>query len=328
MSGQTTFDLATLAYTKGVINYPNVEARKQRRAARKEGMQEFRGIKGKESFKASLAEGKSHVREEFNVYDARPLQDQLDMDTHGLMFAHLATKLPQTIENALDEKETAIREIFFPEVEELAKRTVRSQGRIPKYAFALGVQKFVPLTKEQQEGIKNPFGALAATYAGAAHADFSEVVFDSAYKMLTKRGIPEEEALSLDLMFVNSWKPYGQTVKDNPFAILDWTTVDPKKDVHIHRRGKPTAKGAIYGSEVTYNPNHRWFYLPEQQDDEVWFFKQGDSRAVNKQPESLAQYGFHTSWKLPDDPGKGNQTRRSIAVRLLLAFERTASSKL
>ena len=47
---------------------------------------------------------------------------------------------------------------------------------------------------------------------------------------------------------------------------------------------KKTVKGRIYSSELSYNPNHRWFYLPEQRDDEVWFFKQGDSRAVNKEP--------------------------------------------
>ena len=55
------------------------------------------------------------------------------------------------------------------------------------------------------------------------------------------------------------------------------------------RRGFETKKGAIYGTSVTYNPEHRWVYLPDQRDDEVWLFKQGDSRAVNKEPASLAQ---------------------------------------
>ena len=37
----------------------------------------------------------------------------------------------------------------------------------------------------------------------------ADVVFDRAYKMLTKRGVSEEEAQSLDLMFVNTWKPFA-----------------------------------------------------------------------------------------------------------------------
>ena len=48
-----------------------------------------------------------------------------------------------------------------------------------------------------------------------------------------------------------------------------------------------------------------------------------DSRAVNKKPHSLAQYGFHQSWKLPNHPPNEESTRRSIALRLLLAFEKS-----
>merc|ERR1712048_497270 len=121
-------------------------------------------------------------------------------------------------------------------------------------------------------------------------------------------------------MFVNVWKPYGQTIKDNPFSILDWTSVDPSRDVRVTLRGEPTKKGAVYNTMVNYNPNHRWLYLPDQRDDEVWIFKQADSRAVNKEPANLAQYGFHQSFKLPNDDGI--KTRRSLAVRLLLGFER------
>jgi len=161
-------------------------------------------------------------------------------------------------------------------------------------------------------------------YSRVAHADFSEVVFDNAYKMLTKRGVPETEAKALDLMFINVWKPFGQTVKDNPFAVLDWTSVDPVNDVHVRLRGQTATKGAIYNSLVTYNPNHRWAFLPDHRDDEVLLFKQADSRAENKEPASLSQYGFHVSFKLPTDIDE-TKTRRSIAVRLLLGFEKTSS---
>ena len=110
--------------------------------------------------------------------------------------------------------------------------------------------------------------------------------------MLTKRGVAETEAKALDLMFVNVWKPYGQTVKDNPFTILDWTSVDPGNDVHVKLRGEQSTKGAVYNTMVSYNPSHRWVYLPDQQDDEVWIFKQADSRAFNKEPAKLAQLAW------------------------------------
>lgn len=323
-------DWSTLDHVKAVMVYNN---KKNAQKLRQETSKKDGGVKGKASFRDNTKKSvsASRTREELPVYDARPAQGKFDIDTHGFIIENVHTKMEQSLENIFDQDEKQIRSVFWPEVEELAKRTIRrSDGALPKYAMAIGTQKFVPLTDEQRDSLDNPFGAISATYARIAHADFSEVVFDSAYKMFTKRGIPEEEALGLDLMLVNAWKPYGMVVHDNAFAILDWTTVDVENDVHIHPRGKPTNKGAIYSTEVTFNPNHRWVYLPDMRDDEIWFFKQGDSRAFNKEPASLAQYGFHTSFKLPDDPGSENKTRRSIALRLLLGYEKAEkmSSKL
>ena len=68
-------------------------------------------------------------------------------------------------------------------------------------------------------------------------------------------------------------------------------------------------------------------YLPKQRDDEVWLFKQADSRALNKEPYHLAQYAFHNSFRRPEDPGT-NRSRRSISVRLVLGFEPKAKAKL
>ena len=94
-------------------------------------------------------------------------------------------------------------------------------------------------------------------------ADFADVVFDRAHKMLTKRGVSEEEATKMDLMFVNAWKPFGRVVADNPLTILDWSSVDPSHDVHGLPRGAPVVKGNILASTVTFNPSHKWFYVPK-----------------------------------------------------------------
>ena len=135
--------------------------------------------------------------------------------------------------------------------------------------------------------------------------------------MLTKRGVSEEEALRLDLMFVNTWKPFGRVVSDNPLAILDWTTLDPARDVHGLPRGATVEKGNILVSTVTHNPAHRWMYLPDMTPEEVWFFKQADSRPPRA---NLSRHAFHTSFRRSGDDGT-ERSRRSIAVRLLCAFE-------
>jgi hypothetical protein len=241
------------------------------------------------------------------IYDARPDLENLDIDTQGFCVANLKTSLPETLDVLLEEKEVKIREVFWPEIIELARRTIVSDGRSPKYVFALGTQKF---TEDKSRG-------LLGSYARAAHADFADVVFDRAYKMLTKRGVPEEEAQSLDLMFVNTWKPFGRVVSDNPLAILDWTTVDPARDVHGLRRGATVEKGNILVSTVTHNSAHRWMYMPNMTPEEVWLFKQADSRPPRS---DLSRHAFHTSFRQSGDDD-AERSRRSIAVRLLCAFE-------
>ncbi len=254
--------------------------------------------------KAGLANLDPH---EMQIFDARPDLKSLDLDTQGFCVANLETSLPETLDVLLEEREVKIREIFWPEIIELARQTIVSDGRSPKYVFALGTQKF---TEDKSRG-------LLGSYARAAHADFADVVFDRAHKMLTKRGIQEEEALGLDLMFVNTWKPFGQMVSDNPLAILDWTSVDTSRDVHGLPRGSSVEKGNILVSTVTHNPDHRWMYLSNMKPEEVWFFKQADSRPARP---GLSRHAFHTSFRQPGDEG-AKRTRRSIAVRLLCAFE-------
>ena len=244
---------------------------------------------------------------EMQIFDARPDLENLDIEKQGFCVANLKTSLPETLEVLLEEKEVKIRKIFWPEIIDLARRTIVSDGRSPKYVFALGTQKF---TEDKSRG-------LLGSYARAAHADFSDVIFDRAHKMLTKRGVPDEEAQNLDLMFVNTWKPFGRVVSDNPLAILDWTTVDASRDVHGLPRGASVEKGNILVSTVTHNPSHRWMYLSDMTPEEVWFFKQADSRTARS---DLSRHAFHTSFRQPGDEGV-ERSRRSIAVRLLCAFE-------
>lgn len=244
---------------------------------------------------------------EMRIFDARPWRESLEVDTHGFCLANLRTSLPETLEVLFEEKEVKIREVYWPEIIELVRRVIVRNDQSPKYVFALGTQKF---TEDKSRG-------LLGSYSRSAHADFADVVFDRAYKMLTKRGVSEQEALSMDLMFVNAWRPFGRVVRDNPLTLLDWTSLDPSKDVHGLQRGAEIQKGNILASTVTYNSAHRWMYLPDMTPEEVWLFKQADSRPASS---GLSRHAFHTSFRQPGQ-GSTDRTRRSIAVRLLCAFE-------
>jgi hypothetical protein len=175
-------DTSTLDYEKGVMLYqsykrPHMPSTAAKPKGVEEGSAAVKGVKGKKSFEATLKESAERVREELPVFDVRPAHGQFNIDVHGFITAHMTTAMPQTLEVISDKDETEIRKTYWPEVEALARRTVTTNdGRSPKYAFAVGTQKFVPLTREEASKIDDPFGALSATYARIAHADFSEVV--------------------------------------------------------------------------------------------------------------------------------------------------------
>lgn len=273
-----------------------------------------RGLRQGGEFIKSTAKGnkstlKNLESQDMRIYDARPGAATFTLDHEGFQVVHLRTTLPETLEVLLQDGEDEIRKTYWPEVVELARRTLVSDGRKPKYVFAIGTQKF---TEDKSRG-------LLGSYSRQAHADFSDVVFDGAWKMLEKRGVPGEEAKRLDLMFVNAWRPFGCTVKDNPLAILDWTSVDPVHDVKGMKRGATVEKDTIYGALVCHNPRHRWFYLPDMTPEEMWFFKQADSR--EHRPD-ISKHAFHTAVKI----GEEDRARRSIAVRLILGFEPAADT--
>ena len=68
---------------------------------------------------------------------------------------------------------------------------------------------------------------------------------------------------------------------------------------------------------------HRKVYLSNMRQEEVWLFKQADSRLDGKQ----SRYAFHTSFHDPAvDPSLPG--RRSVATNIICAFERRAAAKL
>jgi hypothetical protein len=149
---------------------------------------------------------------------------------------------------------------------------------------------------------------------------------DGPENLLRSKGISVKEARDMDLMMVNAWRPFSWPVEDNPLAVLDCTSIS-EEDYYRIPDGVPMTAGEP-PQRVTHNPRHRWLYVPEMQPDEVLVFKQGDSRVGTKHDMGdLSRFGFHTAFRLPDDPGgkHGHRNRRSIASRLLLLFERASA---
>ena len=67
------------------------------------------------------------------------------------------------------------------------------------------------------------------------------------------------------------------------------------------------------GYNIAYNPEHRWYWVPRQEPDEVLAFRLADSKP------GAVQYAAHTSFKDPTEEPNAAR-RQSIEVRTLSLF--------
>ena len=111
---------------------------------------------------------------------------------------------------------------------------------------------------------------------------------------------------------VNLWRPIRGPVRRSPLALLDAGSVAPDDLLatdHIY----PDRVGEIY--HVAHNPDHRWFYFPEMERDEVVLIKGYDSHE-----DGRARFTPHTAFDHPETT-VDTPPRESIELRALLIFE-------
>ena len=104
------------------------------------------------------------------------------------------------------------------------------------------------------------------------------------------------------------WRPIRGPLRDAPLAVCDALSVDPgdlaPSDLVYRDR-----VGETYS--VTYNPAHRWFYVPEMRADEALLLKCCDTKT------DRARFMPHTAFTDPTTPPHAFP-RESIELRTLV----------
>jgi hypothetical protein len=123
--------------------------------------------------------------------------------------------------------------------------------------------------------------------------------------------LPEdaEELLRGRVQVINLWRPIHGPLHDAPLAMCDAKTIDPadlvpSDLVYRHRVGETYS--------VTYNPEHRWYYVPEMRRDEALLLKCCDTKT-----DGRARFMAHTSFADPTTPADA-RPRESIELRTLV----------
>jgi hypothetical protein len=146
--------------------------------------------------------------------------------------------------------------------------------------------------------------------AFGAHVDYgARTVRDFTLDMM-----PEEEAerrLAGRHMLINIWRPL-KPVERTPLALCDASTVLRSDLFQSEVRGGlgDAGRRSLWGFNLAYNPDHRWYYAPHMQPDEAYVFRLFDSN-----PDAV-QFTGHSAFEDPT-AAPDAEPRQSIEIRTI-----------
>ena len=225
-----------------------------------------------------------------SIRDGRALIGELSLDRQGF-----EVKQHQTAVNDFYDPEEVAR-VYFPEVERLLKEAT---GASKVVIFDHQVRN-LPLARR---GEKN-----AREYGKIVHNDYTA---KSGPRRVSDHlpAAEAEERLRHRFAEINVWRPIRGPVESSPLAVCDARSIEPQDFV---------PSDLIYRDKVgetyrfKYNPNHRWFYFPYLQRNEVILLKCYDSKE-----DGRARFTAHTAFEDPSSPPDA-APRESIEVRALV----------
>jgi hypothetical protein len=228
------------------------------------------------------------------IHSARPIAADVSLDGEGFAVLHS----PSAVRDFWDEDE--IRHVYYPEVERvLAEATGASKVFI-----------FDHTLRRRVRGVADRAAGAPRQPATGVHVDHTAT--SGPQRVRDFFGDDAERLLRGRVQVINLWRPIRGPLRDAPLAVCDASSVAardlvPSDLVYKHRVGE------TYG--VTYNPAHRWFYVPEMQPDEALLLKCYDSAT-----DGRARFAPHTAFEDPTAPADA-PPRESIEIRTLVFHE-------
>ena len=225
------------------------------------------------------------------IYDARPVVDSLSLDREGLAL------IEQRIAVTDFYDEDSLRQVYYPEAERLV---AAATGGKRVLIFDHTIRRRVPDTADRTAGApRQP--------ATRVHNDYT--LKSGPQRVRDLLGAEADALLRRRFSVVNVWRPIRGPLRDAPLAICDAQSV-AFQDFVPTELVYPDRVGETYG--VTYNPAHRWFYVPDMSRDEALLLKCYDS-AQN----GIARFAPHTAFEDPTAP-VDVLPRESIELRTLV----------
>jgi hypothetical protein len=226
------------------------------------------------------------------IHNGRLASNELALDRQGFALIRHHTQ----VSNFYDPEE--VTRVYYPEVKRLLKDAT---GAVRVHVFDHNV-RCRPMAKRSENGAREP--------VKFAHNDYTLISGPRRVREL----LPEEADDLLKHRFaeINVWRPIRGPVEESPLAVCDATSMNLQDFVATDLKYRDRT-GEVYS--VAFNPNHRWFYFPRMERNEVLLLKCYDSAE-----DGRARFTAHTGI---DDPTSAADAapRESIEVRTLLFFD-------
>jgi hypothetical protein len=225
------------------------------------------------------------------IHDLRPIEAELSLDRQGFeLLGHRSA-----VRDFYDDAE--VRGVYYPEAERLIAE-VTGASRV--FIFDHTVRRRVAGADDRAVGQpRQP--------ASRVHVDHTAKSGPQRVRDLL--GDEAEDLLKGRVQVINLWRPIRGPLRDAPLAVCDTRSVAPDDLVPsdlIYR----DRVGETYA--VKYNPDHRWYYVPEMQPDEALLLKCFDSKT-----DGRARFMPHTAFDDPTAPADV-LPRESIELRTLV----------
>ncbi|MES2603455.1 MAG: CmcJ/NvfI family oxidoreductase [Pseudomonadota bacterium] len=229
---------------------------------------------------------------EMTLTDARPLQDQLSIARNGFALINHHTAMKNFFDTA------ELERVFYPEMIELAKQL---NGAVHAIAFGPVARSDDP---DSKQGRLPAFGA---------HVDYGRRTIEEMARPLL--GDKADYWLSKRVVLMNFWRPIT-TVYRTPLALCDASSVllSDLHDSEIRGGLDDPNRAPLYGFNLSYNPQHRWYYVKQMRPDEVFAFKLYDSDSTRP------QFTGHTAFADPETPDNA-PPRQSMEIRTISFIE-------
>ena len=226
-----------------------------------------------------------------SIRDGRSLQKKTSLDREGFVF----TTHTSSVVDFYDQEE--VIKHYYPEVE---KFVAEATGASRVHVFDHNVRADLE-AKRREMKVREPVTVV--------HNDYTERSGPQRVRDLLPN--EAETLLKTRFAFFNVWRPILGPVQTAPLAVCDAQSIMNGDLIPTDLRyGKRT--GEV--SQSTYNPEHRWFYFPLMERDEILLIKCYDS-----QKDGRSRFTAHTAFTDPNTPANA-PGRESIETRTIAFF--------